>query len=209
MDNFIFIIEVIGTIAFAISGAMMGIEKKMDVFGVAILGLTTAVGGGVIRDMIIGQLPPQTFVNPVYAFTAIITAVVIFILAYIKKLIINTKFFEELIFMMDSFGLGIFTVVGINTALNVSEDFSKFLLVFVGVLTGVGGGVLRDIMAGNTPYIFIKHVYACASLAGALVCVYSISYIGTPNAMLLGMFLVVLIRFLSAYFKWNLPRVKE
>lgn len=208
MENFIFIIEMVGTIAFAISGAMTGIEKKMDVFGIAILGLTTAVGGGVIRDMIIGQIPPQTFKHPIYAITAIVTAIIIFLLAYFNQLKINTRFYELLILAMDSFGLGIFTVVGISTAINVSDNFGNFLLIFVGVLTGVGGGVLRDVMAGNTPYIFVKHVYACASLAGAIACVYAIPIMGIKNAMILGTFLIVLIRFLSAYFKWNLPRIK-
>jgi len=211
MNTFIFIIEMVGTIAFAISGAMTGIEKKMDIFGIAILGLTTAVGGGIIRDLVIGVTPPQTFRNPIYAMTAIATAVLIFILAYCRKLIYNTKLFEILVFIMDSLGLGIFTVVGISTTLsnmNQETPYGRFLLIFVGVITGVGGGVLRDVMAGNTPYIFVKHVYACASIAGAVACVYAEPLLGIQSAMILGMVIVVLIRFLSAYFKWNLPRIK-
>lgn len=208
METFIFVIEIIGTVAFAVSGAMTGIEKKMDIFGVAILGLTTAVGGGILRDLLIGSTPPQIFRNPIYAAIAIITAVIIFGLAYWQKLLYNTYAFELLIFIMDSLGLGIFTVVGINTAYAASENISKFLLIFVGVLTGVGGGVLRDMLAGNTPYIFVKHVYACASLAGAIVCVYGHSILGMRKAMLTGMVVVVLIRFLSAHFKWNLPRIR-
>lgn len=211
MEAFIFVIEMVGTIAFAISGAMTGIEKKMDIFGIVILGLTTAVGGGIIRDLIIGVTPPQTFRNPIYATTAIATAVVIFILAYYRKLIYNTKLFEMLVFIMDSLGLGIFTVVGISTTLSNMDStyaYGRFLLIFVGVVTGVGGGVLRDVMAGNTPYIFVKHVYACASIAGAIACVYTEPICGIQNAMIIGMVIVVLIRFLSAYFKWNLPRIK-
>ena len=211
MEAFIFIIEMVGTIAFAISGAMTGIEKKMDIFGISILGLTTAVGGGIIRDLLIGMTPPQTFRNPIYATTAIATAVLIFVLAYYRKLIYNTKLFEMLVFVMDSLGLGIFTVVGISTTLsnmNQTQPYGRFLLIFVGVVTGVGGGVLRDVMAGNMPYIFVKHVYACASIAGAIACVYAEPILGIQNAMILGMMIVVLIRFLSAYFKWNLPRIK-
>ena len=109
---------------------------------------------------------------------------------------------------MDTLGLGIFTVVGINTAWNTSNEFGHFLLVFVGVITGVGGGVLRDMLAGNTPYIFVKHVYACASLAGAIVCVYTWDYIGMTRAMIDGTVVVVLIRLFSAHFKWNLPRIR-
>lgn len=208
METFIFIIEIIGTIAFSVSGAMIGIEKKMDIFGISILGLTTAVGGGVIRDLMIGTFPPKTFQNPVYAVVAIVTAIAIFMLAYMHKLIYNTRFFNLMIFVMDSLGLGIFTVVGINTAYEASHDFSSFLLIFVGVLTGVGGGVLRDMLAGNMPYVFVKHVYACASLAGAVICIYTIDILGMQQAMILGAFVVVLIRFLSAHYKWNLPRIK-
>lgn len=208
METFIFIIEIAGTIAFAVSGALTGIEKKMDIFGISILGLTTAVGGGVIRDLIINSTPPQTFRNPVYAGVAIGTAIFIFALAYSGRLLYNTAIFENLIFVMDSLGLGIFTVVGINTAYETSVEYSAFLLIFVGVITGVGGGILRDILAGNTPYIFIKHVYACASLAGAVICVAAVPSIGMKKAMILGMIVVTLIRFLSAHFKWNLPRIK-
>ncbi len=207
MDAFIFIIEIIGTIAFSVSGAMTGIEKKMDIFGIAILGLTTAVGGGILRDILTGCIPPQTFRNPIYAMIAVITAVIIFLFAYTGKLVYNTKIFEFLVFLMDSLGLGIFTVVGINTAVHTSHEFGHFLLIFVGVITGVGGGVLRDMLAGNTPYIFVKHVYACASLAGAVVCVYAWDSLGATKAMLIGAVIIVLIRFLSAYFKWNLPRI--
>lgn len=208
MDAFIFIIEIIGTIAFSVSGAMTGIEKKMDIFGIAILGLTTAVGGGILRDILTGCIPPQTFRNPIYAMIAVITAVIIFLFAYTGKLVYNTKIFEFLVFLMDSLGLGIFTVVGINTAFHTSNKFEHFLLIFVGVITGVGGGVLRDMLAGNTPYIFVKHVYACASLAGAVVCVYAWDSLGATRAMLTGAVIIVLIRFLSAYFKWNLPRIR-
>lgn len=208
MDTFVFLLEIMGTIAFSISGAMTGIEKKMDIFGISILGLTTSVGGGIIRDLMIGQVPPKTFQSPIYAQVAIITAIFIFILAYYKILLYNTKIFELIVFVMDSLGLGIFTVVGISTAHNTSLEFGSFLLVFVGVLTGVGGGVLRDILAGNLPYIFRKHVYACASMAGAVVCVYTMDRIGLQKSMLCGMLVVVLIRFLSAHFEWNLPRMK-
>lgn len=208
MDTFVFILELMGTIAFSISGAMTGITKKMDIFGVSILGLTTAVGGGIIRDLMIGQVPPKTFQTPIYAQLAILTAIVIFILAYYQILLYSTKAFEFIVFVMDSLGLGIFTVVGISTAHSMSHDFGNFLLLFVGVLTGVGGGVLRDMLAGNTPYIFIKHVYACASLAGAMVCVYTMDVLGLQKAMVCGMTVVVLIRFLSAHYKWNLPRIR-
>ena len=208
MDTFIFVIEIMGTIAFAVSGALTGIEKKMDVFGVVILGLTTAVGGGIIRDLIIGCTPPQTFRNPVYAKVAIVTALVVFFLAYFRNQMFNKRYFELLIFVMDTLGLGIFTVVGINNALNSGHHFGNFLLIFVGVLTGVGGGVLRDMLAGNIPYIFEKHIYACSSLLGALAYVYGLAYMRQIDAMLLGVVVVVIGRVVSAHFRLNLPKIK-
>jgi uncharacterized membrane protein YeiH len=208
MDTFIFILEIIGTIAFAASGAMTAIRKNMDIFGTAILGLTTAVGGGVIRDFILGVTPPQTFQNPVYAIISVAVSVVIFITAWLHKYKEPGAIYDAALLIMDTFGLGAFTVTGVAAAWAALPDASVFLSLFVGALTGVGGGVLRDILAGNTPYIFVKHIYACASLLGAIVCVALRSAAGDTAAMLCGMAVVIVIRFLSAKFHWNLPKAK-
>ena len=111
--------------------------------------------------------------------------------------------------IMDSAGLGIFTVAGIRIAYEHAARPTLFLLVFVGVVTGVGGGVLRDVLAGDTPYIFVKHVYASASLAGALACVVLWPLAGEMAAMLCGSALVVAVRILSAHFRWNLPHAHD
>mgnify|MGYP004715254073 FL=1 len=206
MENFVFIMELIGTVAFAVSGAITGMEKKMDIFGVAILGLTTAVGGGIIRDMLIGNTPPQTFQDPVYAVISIVTAIIVFYLAGRRKNSMSPHLWDILLLVMDTLGLGIFTVVRISSAHQAVPESGQFLLIFVGVITGVGGGVVRDMMAGNMPYIFVKHIYACASLAGAVVCACGWEYIGMKNAMITGMIIVVVIRFLAAYYRWNLPK---
>ena len=209
MNTFILLIELAGTLAFAASGAMTGIRKNMDVFGVCILALTTAVGGGVIRDLLLGNTPPAMFRNPVYAAVAVLTALVLFLPGLRHVLMRSPLLFDRVLFWMDTAGLGIFTVVGIRIACGSSEAPSLFLLVFVGVVTGVGGGVLRDIMAGDTPYIFVKHIYACASLAGALVCGALWHQAGEMPSMLLGAGVVMLIRALSAHFHWNLPRAHD
>jgi len=217
MVHFLLAIEILGTLAFAASGAMTGIRKNMDIFGVCILALTTAVGGGVIRDVILGNTPPATFQNPVYATVALLTALILFLPSLRRFLMRNTALFDLCMFWMDAAGLGIFTVTGIQTAYaHMSRFFAHansrptlFLLVFVGVVTGVGGGVLRDIMAGDTPYIFVKHVYASASLAGALLCGLLWHYAGEMPSMLLGAGLVILIRALSRHFNWNLPRAHD
>lgn len=205
MEPFIFTLEIIGTIAFAASGAIIGLKKKMDVFGVIVLGLTTAVGGGVLRDIILGITPPQTFRHPIYAVFAIATSMVIFIPAVRKRLTRNNGIFERMIFIMDTLGLGIFTQVGIQIAYSASLEVNVFLFGFVGVITGVGGGVLRDILAGNTPFIFIKHIYASASLLGATASLILWNALGSAYAIIIGVIIIVAIRCISAYFKLNLP----
>ena len=213
LEKYIFIIEIIGTIAFASSGAMVGIKKQMDLLGVCVLGMTTAVGGGMIRDLILGVTPPVMFQNPTYALLAIAFSVLIFCSMYFfQNRLAHSKAYEvydKLMMIFDSLGLGLFTVVGVTTAINIGYETTGFLQIFVGVLTGVGGGVLRDIMAGNTPYIFVKHVYASASIIGAMVCVLVEHWFGELPAMLIGATVVFVIRILAAHYKWNLPRIKQ
>lgn len=212
MDTYIFIMEIIGTIAFASSGAMVGIQKEMDIFGVAVLGMTTAVGGGMIRDLILGVTPPVMFQDPVYAIVAIVVSCLVFLAIAANRHLPESHLYvlyEKLMLFCDSLGLGIFTVVGVNAALNMEYETTGFLQVFVGVLTGVGGGCVRDMMAGNTPYIFVKHVYASASIIGALSCVFLTRVFGELAGMLLGAALVLLVRCLAAHYKWNLPRIRK
>lgn len=200
--------EIVGTVAFAISGAMTGIKKKMDIFGVAILGLTTAVGGGALRDIILGNTPPVMFRNPVYAVIAIVTSVILF-LPTVQRLILRIHgLYDSLMLLMDSVGLGIFTVVGIRTAYANLADPGWFLLLFVGVVTGVGGGVLRDVMAGDMPYVFVKHFYACASLLGAVVCILLWNLAGQTIAMAAGAAAVVALRYLAVKYRWSLPKAQ-
>ena len=209
METFILILELAGTMVFAASGAITALKKGMDLFGVCILGLTTAVGGGVIRDVILGNTPPATFLNPIYASVALVTSLVLFLPRIRHLLMWDQRLYDLSMLILDSLGLGIFTVVGIRIAWRSTAEPTLFLLVFVGVVTGVGGGVLRDVMAGDTPYIFVKHIYACASLAGALVCTVLWRPAGEVAAILAGAGVVVLIRFLSAHYRWNLPRARD
>ena len=147
-DTLILIFELIGTVAFSVSGALTGIKKKMDILGVIILGLTTAVGGGVIRDLILGNTPPNTFRNPVYAVVAIATAIIVFLPPVYRMLFKSQRLYDLIMLWMDALGLGIFTVVGIQVAHTMGDSIgthSAFLMIFVGVVTGVGGGVIRDL----------------------------------------------------------------
>ena len=109
---------------------------------------------------------------------------------------------------MDTIGLAIFTVLGVNTGISQGFADQTVLLAFVGTITGVGGGLLRDMMAGIPPAIYVKHVYASASIVGSIAVAASYNMIGPESAMFVGFCTVILIRFLAIYFKWNLPRIK-
>ena len=202
MDYFILTLELIGAVAFAVSGAMTGIRKNMDVFGACVLGLTVAVGGGVMRDIILGSFPPAMFHDPIYAIAAIVTCFIVFI-PKIRKFLENSSF---LMLLADSIGLGIFTVTGAARAFLVAAQANVFLAVFVGVITGVGGGLMRDIIAGDPPYIFVKHIYATAAIAGALVFCALRFAIPRQIAMLIGAVLIIVIRLLASHYRWSLPK---
>lgn len=206
-----FFMEMAGTVAFAASGAMVGVERNMDIFGVSVLGVVTAVGGGMIRDIVLGIIPPNVFTNPVYALVATITSCVVFLAFYWKRQLLEGHMrltYDRVMLVMDSIGLGIFTVVGVNTGIRSGYMDNVFLLVFLGTITGVGGGLMRDMMAGVPPYIFVKHIYACASVMGAMSCIFLYRQFGELPAMIISSMLVFMIRLLAAKYRWNLPRVR-
>ena len=204
MDFFIFIFEMMGIAAYGVSGALTATKRRMDMFGTIVLGVTTAVGGGVIRDIVLGSTPPRSFVHPIYvAVAAAFSALVL--IPCVRRLITNNRVYDVVMFLLDTAGLGLFTVMGVAMALESAQEYNTFLVVFVGVITGVGGGVLRDMFSGGIPYIFVKHIYACASIAGAVVCAMMWDGAGKVYAMLAGVAVIVIIRCLSAHFRWNLP----
>ena len=207
MDVLFAAFELIGTVAFAISGAMEGVRHRMDLFGVTMLGLVTAIGGGVLRDLVIGEIPPKVFRDSRCAVLAMCIALAVFI---VMKLSLRRKgsrlanLSEHLYFLSDTLGLAAFTVLGIESA---GPTRNTGLLLFVGMITGVGGGVLRDVLAGSVPSIFRKHIYAVASLAGALADVLLMRILPAEIAMLAGFGVVALIRIVAAHYKWNLPHI--
>jgi len=201
MDIFILILELIGAAAFAVSGTLTGIRKNMDIFGVCILGVTVAVGGGVLRDIILGATPPAMFQNPIYAITAIAACFIIFIPS-VRGFVSRSSI---LMLVTDSIGLGIFTVSGAMRAFETTAGL--FLPVFVGVVTGVGGGLIKDIMAGNTPDIFVKHIYATASIAGAVLFCILRAFAGRYISMLAATGFIIAVRLLASHFEWSLPKL--
>lgn len=210
-ENVTFALEIIGTVAFALSGVTVALEKKMDLLGVIILGLSPAIGGGIIRDLVLGIHPPKAFQNPVYAVVAIVAILVFctpWVLNFFAK---HKKFYDSLMLVSDAIGLGVFTAVGVAAAYHISEDYSMFLYIFVGVVTGIGGGVLRDTMASVPPYVFVKHFYGTASIIGAVCCVLCWRLLGESNAIMFCTAIVVVLRLLAAKYHWKLPKpeIKE
>ncbi len=205
------IFDFIGTVAFAISGAITGIHKKMDIFGVNILAILTACGGGLMRDIVMGNFPPQMFINPFYVLVAAIVANIVFLIMYFHKGV-PEKFsgvYDRGLFVFDTLGLAAFMVDGVMIGANFGYEDDLFLLVFLGFLTGVGGGVLRDILSIQMPAIFVKHVYALPVIIGGIVMVIMHELMHTWNiAMVLSFALVITLRVMARHFRWNLPKVK-
>ena len=208
--NIIFIVEIIGTIAFASSGAMVAVRKRLDLFGIIVLGVITAVGGGMLRDLMIGNIPPKMFRNPVYVLAAFLTVLVLFLLFRCWPFLLGSRYiegYEKIMNILDAIGLGAFTVIGIDTGVEAGYGDYHFLIIFLGVITGIGGGILRDIMAGETPYVLKKHIYACASIAGACLYVVLLQVTRSDSAMIGSALLVVAIRILASHFRWDLPGI--
>lgn len=202
-------VELLGTIAFALSGAMVAIRKNLDLLGIVVLGVITAVGGGMIRDILIGINPPTLFVKPVYvtaAFFAVLALFLIIKFGGITIKMLESEGYESIMNLFDAIGLGAFTVVGIDTAIAAGFRQYAFLIIFLGVITGVGGGLLRDIMADVTPAVLKKHIYACASIAGAVCYVLLLNVVGDGARLVISASLVVVIRLLARKYKWNLPK---
>ena len=206
MDLLFAIFEIIGTVSFAISGAMEAIRHRMDLFGVAMLGIITATGGGVLRDVVIGAIPPRVFRDPTCAVLALAVSLAVFLAMrfFASKGDRFVRARELLYFFADTAGLAAFTVLGIESA----NRADAALLLFVGIITATGGGVMRDVLAGSVPSIFRKHIYALASAAGALADILLMRILSAELAMLVGFGVVVLIRVLAAHFRWNLPRIE-
>lgn len=205
LNIIIFTFEVIGTIAFAISGAMTAIEHKLDLFGIFLLAGVTATGGGVIRDLILGSTPPAAFEKPIYALITVstVTGFLLFM-----KLSRKRFSFMHLINLFDTLGLAIFCIVGIDTAITAGFGGNMFLSVFVGVCTGIGGGIIRDILAGITPEVLYKKLYAIPAILGS--CVYFIVRAKGPYvvALSIGVAFIVVFRYLAIYKRMSLPKIE-
>ena len=203
------ILEIVGTVAFAVSGAFVAVKAKLDLFGVLFIGCITAVGGGITRDILIGQTPPAIFSNLYVLLIAAITSLTVFLIAYVmhRKFLVAYERIEPIQNIFDAFGLAAFSVMGTELAFVHGLQENAILAVLLGLLTGVGGGVLRDVMTSTTPYIFKKHIYAIASILGALI--YYVMRLNMDDTLLpsvVAMVLVVCVRLLAAKYRWSLPK---
>lgn len=211
--NFVEIFELVGVVAFAMSGVLVGIEYGFDVFGIFILAFLTALGGGLFRDMMLGQEPPVCFTHFSYIICVAIT--VLLFLIFLK--VFDTKLargdierLKALITFFDAIGLGIFCVTGTAFAINMGYGDNILLCVASGLVTSIVGGMLRDVLANRKPVVLRKEIYALAAIAGALLYCLLMPYIGETVATYLCAAIVVVIRMVSVRKNINaLFRVKN
>lgn len=207
----LFVFEMVGTVAFAISGAMIAIKKRVDIFGVIVLSAMTALGGGIVRDILIGHLPPAMFSDYRYVLAAVVTSVIVFIAAYIFRDFYrrSESTVDAINNVFDALGLGIFTVMGAKVAIDSGFTVNGILVVCLAVITGVGGGIIRDIMLREIPFVLKKRIYAVASILGGTA--YHLMYIHNVNirlATVIAVLIVFVVRILATVFKLDLPKVK-
>lgn len=206
----LFIMELLGTIAFAVSGALIAVKSGLDLFGVTFLGCITAVGGGILRDIILGQCPPAVFSNPYVLMIAALTSVAVFVIAYKNRQHFESlrEKIERINNVFDAVGLAAFSITGTEIACASGHSDNMLLVVIMGMITGVGGGMFRDVLVARAPYVLKKHIYALASLVGSIL--YYLIREGTQNILagtVVSMLVVVFIRMLATKYRWKLPRM--
>jgi len=202
-DNLLSAVDLLGTFVFALEGALAAIEGKLDFLGVFVLSFTTASGGGIIRDLLIGSIPPASIRDRRYAITAFVGAICAFCLYQFVKQVPS-----PVLIGLDAAGLGPFAVSGAEKALDNKID--PFMAVLMGTITGVGGGTVGDLLLARVPAVLRVDVYVVAALVGSAVMIIGIKA-GKPRTwmMILGGVVCFLLRIVSVWQHWNLPRVND
>ncbi len=204
------LIDRLGTAAFAMSGAMVACKKKADLFGIVFLAIITALGGGMMRDVLLGHCPPALFTNWPDLTISVITALLVFFF-FRYRWDLYEKEAEKVNFinsLVDSAGLGMFAVAGCQVAIADGYGMSWFLVLCMGMITACGGGLLRDIILVEIPFILTKYIYAIAAIAGSVV--YCFIHYGLEQenlAVLCGTLTTFVLRVLARTYTWNLPTV--
>jgi len=192
------VLNLAGTIAFATSGAFVAMSKKFDPFGVFIVAFVTALGGGTLRDILIGSSPVGWMKDTTYVY--VITVTVVLAIIFRNKL----KHLSKSLFLFDSIGLGIFTIIG--TEIGIQANFSPVISIALGTMTAAFGGVIRDILCNEIPVIFRKEIYATASIAGAIAFII-LHYYNVNNNItyVITTLIIIIIRLIAVRFKLSLP----
>ena len=207
MDIIWYMFDMIGTIAFAVSGALVGVARKMDIFGMTVLALATAIGGGIVRDVLLGYFPPNSLRNVVYVTVVLAVTVIVF-------LIYNSRYRKHMMgprsrasyLLADALGLASFTVTGASAGFKLYPELPIFI-VLLGTITAVGGGIIRDMLAQRIPSVLKEDVYALPSIIGGVV-YYGMVTSSLEHMAVYGAFTVVLvIRLLAIKYNWSLPKV--
>jgi len=199
MDSlFIFIIDILGVISFAISGVLTARSKRMDVFGIYIIAFVTATGGGTLRDILIGNTPVGWMKNLTYVY--LITGSVIFSLIFHRRL----SYLRTSLFLFDTIGIGLYTMIGIQKGIEIG--LHPVICVFIGTMTATFGGVIRDILCNEIPVIFRKEIYATACIVGGGAYFAFIQFpINQKIALLVSGIIVITIRLFAVKFKLSIP----
>ena len=197
--NILNLMDHIGVIAFAVSGAFVAIQKRMDIFGIYILAFTTACGGGIMRDVIMDRGVPSFFNSYITIFLVLVS--VIFAI-YIR----NKSKWHFIITIFDTIGLAVFTVDTALMAINLNYTFIE--VIFMSTITAVGGGVIRDLLAQRIPVILKQDIYATATILGATVVWFGHEFAGQFIITYIGIIVVIFARIATIYWKANLPTIK-
>ncbi len=197
--NLIQFLDLFGTMAFAATGAIKAVEHKLDIFGVIFLAAITGLAGGIIRDVVLGKIPPSGISEISYVSIAIVTAIAVFFLYH------RIKSQMGLFLTFDAVGLGVFTIIGATIALNI-YGFNVLLMVFAGMITAIGGGIIRDALVNETPLVFRKELYASISFVGVLLYILLL-YEGSnlEIASIVCIIFITVFRIMAIHYRWNLP----
>jgi uncharacterized membrane protein YeiH len=219
IDIVLFIIQIIGCLSFSTSGAIRAIRKKTDILGVWVLTLIEIFGGGLLRDLIINKEPPHIFWDVEYLILAgisIIISTIWFLIGYFPKTanLIEKKRHDFWIYLLDALGTSAFVVCGVQLTASMTPDtfttFGKYVyIITLGVITGIGGGIFRDVFVGDIPTVFKKHFYMTPCIIGAGI--YTVFYLNSFNqyaSIFISMGVMVTLRVLATIYRWNLPTAK-
>lgn len=198
----IYVLDILGTFAFAISGALVALDKKLDIFGVIIIAFITAVGGGMLRDILIDAHPINWIGDLNYLYTIFIA--VIFTFLFKSKI----AHLSKTLFLFDTVGLGVFTLLGLEKGL--SYNLHPIIALIMGMTSAVFGGVLRDVLTNKMPLIFEKEIYASACLAGGFVYLIILNFTNFPENInfIIAVSVVVIIRAIAVKFHLELPKIE-